>query len=486
MTAFSPSDVTVRAEAMPRIVPAILCGGSGSRLWPVSRREFAKQHVPMLGGPSPFQRTLRRLGGDLFAAPIVIGAAQSQFLLADEAQAAGVAAEIALEPEGRDTLAAVTLAACLAARRHPEAIVLVMPSDHLVPDVAAFEAAAAAAARVAAGGRIVVLGIPPAAPSSAYGYIAPGEPLGPEAFVVDRFVEKPDAAGAAALIAQGALWNAGLFCFRAADGLREIAALAPQALVAVERALAETSDAGQVPMSPVSVGSAFAEAPKISFDHAVMERTSRAAVVPAAFPWSDIGDWKAVWELSRRDAQGVATEGRVHAVDVADSYLRSDGRLLCVLGVTGLAVVDTADAVLVAPIERAQEVKGLVATLEAQGFAEASTPARVHRPWGWFQTVDLGPRFRVKRIVVLPGKRFSLQKHHHRAEHWIVVRGTAEVTRDEEVVLVRENESIYLPLGCTHRLENPGRIAVEIVEVQTGAYLEEDDIVRFEDDFGRS
>ncbi len=467
---------------MSRIVPAVLCGGSGSRLWPVSRRAFAKQHVPILGGASPFQRTLRRLGGGPFAAPIVIGGAESQFLLADEAQAAGVAVEIALEPEGRDTLAAVTLAACLAARRDPRAIVLVMPSDHLVPDVPAFEAAAAAAARVAAEGRIVVLGIAPTGPSSAYGYVVPGAALGPEGRVVERFVEKPDADRAAGLIADGALWNAGMFCFRADAGLREIAALAPRTLATVERALSAADGAGGV----WHLGAAFAEAEKISFDHAIMERTERAAVVPAAFPWSDIGDWKAVWELSARDGDGVATEGRVHAIDVTDSYLRSDGRLLCVLGVSGLAVIDTADAVLVAPIERAQEVKGLVAGLAARGFAEAETPARVHRPWGWFQTMDLGARFRVKRIVVLPGKRFSLQKHHHRAEHWIVVRGTAQVTRDAEMVLVRENESIYLPLGCTHRLENPGRIPVEIVEVQTGAYLEEDDIVRFEDDFGRN
>ena len=482
MTALLPLSAAPRGEAPAPIIPAILCGGSGSRLWPVSRRAFAKQHVPVLGGASPFRRTLQRLGSGRFAMPIVVGGADSQFLLADEAQAAGVAVEIALEPEGRDTLAAVTLAACLAARRDPEAIVLVMPSDHLVPDVPAFEAAAAAAARVAAEGRIVVLGIAPSGPSSAYGYIVPGEPLGPEAMVVDRFVEKPDETGAAALIAEGAFWNAGMFCFRADAGLREIAALAPEALAAIRRALAEGEGADGVwPLGP-----AFAEAPKISFDHAVMERTTRAAVVPAAFPWSDIGDWKAVWELSPRDGAGVAAEGRVHAVGVTDSYLRSDGRLLCVLGVSGLAVVDTADAVLVAPIARAQEVKALVTGLEAGGFPEAATPARVHRPWGWFQTMDLGARFRVKRIVVLPGKRFSLQKHHHRAEHWIVVRGTAQVTRDEEVVLVRENESIYLPLGCTHRLENPGRIPVEIVEVQTGAYLEEDDIVRFEDDFGRS
>ncbi len=482
MTDLSPFASPSPVQPAPVIVPAILCGGSGSRLWPVSRREFAKQHVPVLGGASPFQRTLQRLEGCAFAAPIVVGGADSQFLLADQAQAAGVAVEIALEPEGRDTLAAVTLAACLAARRDPAAIVLIMPSDHLVPDHAAFEAAAAAAARVAADGRIVVLGIPPTGPSTAYGYIAPGAALGPEARVVDRFVEKPDSERAAALIADGALWNAGIFCFRADAGLREIAALQPKALAAVERAIAEGSGGP----GPLVLGPSFAEVPKISFDHAVMERTRRAAVVPAAFAWSDIGDWKAVWELSPRDADGNATEGRVHATDVTDSYLRSDGRLVCVLGVSGLAVVDTADAVLVAPIARAQEVKALVASLDARGFAEARTPARVHRPWGWFQTMDLGQRFRVKRIVVLPGKRFSLQKHHHRAEHWIVVRGVAQVTRDEEVVLVRENESIYLPLGCTHRLENPGRIPVEIVEVQTGAYLEEDDIVRFEDDFGRS
>jgi mannose-1-phosphate guanylyltransferase/mannose-6-phosphate isomerase len=216
-----------------------------------------------------------------------------------------------------------------------------------------------------------------------------------------------------------------------------------------------------------------------------MERTSRAAVVPAKFEWWDIGDWKAVWERSSRDARGVAREGRVHTLDVSNSYLRSDGRLLCALGVEGLAVVDTADAILVAPIERSQEVKALVAELEAQGATEARTPARVHRPWGWYQTMDLGDRFRVKRIMVKPGRKLSLQKHHHRAEHWVVVKGTAEVTRDSEVILLRENESVYLPLGCMHRLANPGMIPVEIVEVQTGAYLEEDDIVRVEDDFGR-
>ena len=241
-----------------------------------------------------------------------------------------------------------------------------------------------------------------------------------------------------------------------------------------------------VDLGMLRLGEAFLAAPKLSFDRAVMEHTTRAAVLAADFAWSDIGDWKSVWQHSPRDGRGVAREGNVHAVDVDDSYLRSDGRLLCVLGVSGLAVIDTADAVLVAPIERAQEVRGIVAELEARGVSEASTPARVHRPWGWYQTMDLGDRFRVKRLVVAPGKKLSLQKHHHRAEHWVVVRGTAEVTRDDEVLTVRENESIYLPSGCAHRLSNPGKIPVEIVEVQTGTYLGEDDIIRIEDDFGRS
>jgi mannose-1-phosphate guanylyltransferase/mannose-6-phosphate isomerase len=482
MTSQSPLPSARTGYTINQIVPVILCGGSGSRLWPVSRRDFAKQHVPILEGASPFQRTLQRLVGSLFARPIVISSAASQFVVADQAAEVDVEIEIALEPEGRDTLAAVALAACLAYRRDPTAIIMVMPSDHLVPDVEAFARAAQAAARIAADGRIVVLGIAPTEPSTAYGYVAKGERLTQDAFVVDRFVEKPDAELARALIADGCLWNAGIFCFRADAGVTEIEALAPQALMAVQRSI----DDGTEDQGALLLGNAFAQAPKISFDHAIMERTTRAAVLEARFDWSDIGDWKAVWSRSRRDAHGVAREGKVHVRDVTDSYLRSDGRLLCVLGRSGLVVIDTADAVLVAPIERSQEVKDLVRELEADGVAEAHSPARVHRPWGWYQTMDLGERFRVKRIVVLPGKRFSLQKHHHRAEHWVVVRGTAEVTRDEELLLLRENESVYLPLGCVHRLANPGRIAVEIVEVQTGAYLEEDDIVRIEDDYGRS
>jgi mannose-1-phosphate guanylyltransferase/mannose-6-phosphate isomerase len=481
MTSLSPSPGTANSSTQGLIVPAILCGGSGSRLWPVSRKEFAKQHVPMLGGASPFQRTLGRLGGEIFGTPIVVSGQPSRFMIADQAAELALPIEIALEPQGRDTLAAVALAACLAERRDPAAVVMVMPSDHLIPDAAAFGRAAAAAAKLAEDGRIVVLGITPTGPSSAYGYIAPGASIGPGAHAVDRFVEKPDLATAETLIASGCLWNAGMFCFRADAGLREIEKHAPDTLEAVRRSIQEGSD----DLGALRLGEAFLAAQKISFDHAVMEKTKAAAVVAADFAWSDIGDWKAVWEQSPRDAHGVAREGRVHTSDVTDSYLRSDGRLLCVIGVSGLAVVDTTDAILVAPIERAQEVKALVGELEAQGAPEARTPARVHRPWGWYQTMDLGDRFRVKRIVVTPGKKLSLQKHHHRAEHWVVVRGTAEVTRDGEVLTVRENESVYLPFGCVHRLANPGKIPVELIEVQTGAYLEEDDIVRIEDDFGR-
>ncbi len=466
------------------VTPVVLCGGSGTRLWPLSRRNHAKQHVAILDGTSPFQRTLERLAAEPFAAPIVISAADSRYLVAEQAAEIGVGIELVLEPQGRDTLAAVTLAACLAARRDPLGIVLVLPSDHLIRDLEAFARSAGEAARLAAGGRIVVLGIAPDGPSPAYGYIEPGPALPGGGHALARFVEKPDAVRARELVAQGCLWNAGMFCFRAEVGLAEIALHAPEALAAVERAIRESERDDEAGV--LELGKAFLAAPKISFDRAVMEKTQCGAVVEAGFDWSDIGDWKAVWEQGPRDRTGVVRKGRVRTRDVADSYLRSDGRLLCVLGVTGLAVVETPDAVLVAPIERSQEVKALVADLEAEGMAEAHTPARVSRPWGWFQTVDLGERFRVKRIVVLPGKQISLQFHQHRAEHWVVVSGTAEVTCEGAVRTLFENQSVDVPIGAVHRLANSGRIPLEIVEVQTGTYLEEDDIVRIDDDYGRS
>ena len=468
---------------MTQLIPVILCGGSGTRLWPLSRKGFAKQHVAILGGESPFQRTLRRVGdGGVFATPIVIAGAGGRFMVAEQAAATGLPVEIALEPEGRDTAAAVALAAELVLRRDREATAIVLPSDHAIPDAAAFAAASARAAAAAEGGGLVVFGVRPTAPATGFGYIRPGEGARAGARCVAAFEEKPTAERAETLIAEGCLWNAGMFCFRAEAGLAEIRRLAPQVADAVRRGVVEASD----DLGALRVGPGFADAPRIAFDRAVMERTTAALVVEADFAWSDIGDWRELWALSQKDAEGNVVEGRAVARDSRDSFVRaSDGRLVCALGVEGLAVVDTPDALLVAPLSRTQEIKGLVESLAAEGRPEAETPARVYRPWGWYQTMDLGERFRVKRIQVTPGKKLSLQRHYHRAEHWVVVRGTAEVTRDDDVLVVRENESIFLPQGCVHRLANPGRIPVEIIEVQTGAYLEEDDIIRIEDDFGR-
>jgi mannose-1-phosphate guanylyltransferase/mannose-6-phosphate isomerase len=466
--------------AAPPVIPVILCGGSGTRLWPLSRKEFAKQHVGLLDGESLFQRTLTRVATATFAKPIVIAGRDAHFMVGEQAAAVGIEIDLVLEPEGRDTLAAVTLAGLLALHRDADAAVMVMPSDHLVPDVDAFTRAVGAAADLAQDGDLVVLGVRPTEPATAYGYIEPGDAVG-QGHRVRRFLEKPDAVRAQELIAAGCLWNAGMFCFRPQAALAEIEAQAPETCAQVRAGLADAHD----DLGALVVGDAFRAAAKISFDHAVMERTRRAVVLPIAFAWSDVGDWKEAWRLTPKDEAGVVRQGPVVAEDVSNSYVRSDGRLVCALGVDGLAIVDTADAVLVAPLARAQDVKGLVASLDAAGRPEARTPARVHRPWGWYQTMDRGDRFRVKRIQVAPGKQLSLQKHHHRAEHWVVVRGTAEVTRDGETVLLRENESIYLPLGTVHRLANPGKIPVELIEIQTGPYLEEDDIVRFEDDFGR-
>lgn len=469
-----------------RIVPIILCGGSGTRLWPLSRRDFAKQHAPVLGGASPFQRTLARVaaaGRGHWDRPVVVTGAASRFMAAEEARAAGVVVDLALEPEGRDTLAAITLGTLLAARRGPEAVALILPSDHLIPDTAAFGAAVERAAEAAAGGALVTFGIRPASPATGYGYIRPAEAGAADHVAIAEFVEKPAAEHAARLLAEGCLWNSGMFALQAGSALAEIRAQAPECYAAVARGLTAAETDGDA----LLVGADFATAPKISFDYAVMERTRAARVLPVDFAWSDIGDWREVWSLLPRDADGVGRDGQVTTRDVRDSYIRADGkRLVCALGLERVLIVDTPDALLVADLDRAQEVKHLVADLEAEGRPESTTPARVHRPWGWYQTMDLGDRFRVKRIQVAPGKQLSLQRHHHRAEHWVVVRGTAEVTRDGETVMVRENESIYLPMGCLHRLRNPGKIGVEIVEVQTGAYLEEDDIVRVEDDFGRA
>lgn len=465
------------------IIPVVLCGGSGTRLWPLSRQGHAKQHVPILGGESPFQRTLRRLAAlDEIATPIVVTNGEGRFMVADQASETGVTVSVVIEPEARDTFAAIAAATVLARRQAPDAIVLVLPSDHLVPDIDAFGRAVREAAMAARSGGLVTFGLRPTAPATGFGYIRPGEVSIGKARRIAAFVEKPDAAAAERLIADGCLWNAGMFCFQAEAGLAEMERLLPEATAAAMAAVDEAVD----DIGALRLGPSFAAATRISFDYAVMEKTDRAVVVPADFAWSDIGDWRAIWEQSQHDPDGMACEGDVVTLDSTDCYVRSTSRLVCTLGVENLAIVDTPDALLVAALDRTQDVKALVGLLNRDNRAEAVVPARVYRPWGWYQTMDLGDRFRVKRIQVTPGRKLSLQQHHHRAEHWIVVRGTAEVTRDQETVLLRENESIYLPLGCIHRLANPGRIPVEIIEVQTGSYLEEDDIVRIEDDFGRN
>ena len=463
------------------IIPVVLCGGSGTRLWPLSRKDQAKQHVPILGGASPFQRTLQRLAAmpDL-GTPLVITGAQGRFMTADQAADAGAVVDLIIEPEGRDTFPAIAAAALIAEARHPGSVVLVLPSDHLIPDVDRFAATVAAGRDVAAADTLVTFGITPTAPATGYGYIRLGERLG-QGHTIAAFEEKPDRERAERLIAEGCLWNAGMFMFRADFGIAEMERLAPEAMATVREAVASAGD----DLGALRLGPEFTAAQKVSFDYAVMEKTDKGVVVRAAFPWSDIGDWREVWQQAEQDANGMVLEGDAFAQEARNSFVHAGNRLVCAIGVENLAIVDTPDALLVTTLDRTQEVKGLVAGLAAAGRTEATTPARVYRPWGWYQTMDLGERFRVKRIQVSPGKKLSLQKHHHRAEHWVVVRGTAEVTRDDETILVRENESVFLPLGCVHRLSNPGKIPVEIIEVQTGAYLEEDDIVRIEDDFGR-
>lgn len=466
------------------VVPVILSGGSGTRLWPLSRADLPKQLVPLFEGESLFQHSVRRVAGaPLYDKPLVLASADGRFLIREQLQALGVDGKIVLEPARRDTLAAITAAAAIANRDNPEAIILVTPSDHLITDTDAFSKVAETAARVAESGGIVTLGVRPTYPASAYGYIAPGD-AGPDgSFRVARFLEKPSTDAAATLISEGCLWNAGMFCFRASFLLDEVRRLEPETLAAIEASIDEAED----DLGFLLLGPHFEKARAISFDHAVMERTEAAYVIPVEFGWSDVGDWKAFWEASPTDQEGdgVTTIGDVVALDSKNSIIRSEGRLVCAVGVENLAIVETPDAILVADLNQAQKVKQLVGMLAADGRSEAAEHARVYRPWGWYQTMDIGDRFRVKRIAVKPGAKLSLQKHFHRAEHWVVVRGTAEITVGEETKILRENESIFIPMGEVHRLANPGKIGVEIIEVQTGAYLEEDDIVRIQDDFGR-
>jgi mannose-1-phosphate guanylyltransferase / mannose-6-phosphate isomerase len=466
------------------IVPAIMCGGSGTRLWPSSRESLPKQFIPLIGDRSTFQTAaLRVTRPGVFERPVIVAGNDVRFIVAEQLAEVGVAADIVLEPARRDSAAAVAVAALQAAKRRPDAVVLVIAADHVIADAQAFAGACAEALPAARAGFIMTLGVTPHYPATGYGYIQPGEPIeGTQARRVARFVEKPDAATAATYLSDGYLWNSGNFLFRADAMIEELEAFAPAIVKAARSALERSlADLDFVRLD----AEAFGEAPKTSIDYAVMERTRRAGVLPVSFSWSDVGTWDGLWDLSPRDAAGNATRGNVELVDTRNALVRSDGALTAVVGMENVVVVTTPDAVLVSSLQESGRVKDLVAVLSAKGHRQASEHLRMYRPWGWYQQVDVGPRFQVKRIMVKPGGRLSLQRHFHRAEHWVVVHGTAEVTVDDKVQVFYENEAVYLPIGCLHRLVNPGRIPLELIEVQVGSYLGEDDIVRVEDVYGR-
>ncbi len=467
-----------------KILPVIMCGGAGTRVWPESRETMPKQFIPLIGKSSTFQDAVRRVADPIFDTPIVITNRDYRFLVREQLEEIGAQAMIVTEPSRRDSGPAVAVAAQLAANRDPATVVAVFAADHVILDQSEFLLTCAAAAAAAADGYIVTLGVKPSEPAVGYGYIRPGAAIASgKAREVEAFVEKPDLATAERYVAQGYLWNSGNFFFRADAMLDELRTFEPDMAEATARALAQAVD--DLGFLALDAG-AFADSPKKSIDYAVMERTKRAAVVPADIGWSDVGNWDAVWKLSQRDESGNSIHGEGVALDARNVHIRSNGLLTAVVGVSDVVVVSTQDAVLVLARDQGDKVKQLVDVLKKEQRREATEHKRIYRPWGYYQSVDSGPRYQVKRIVVSPGRQLSLQKHFHRAEHWVVVTGTAEVTRGEEVKTVHENESIFLPIGVVHRLVNPGKINLELIEVQTGSYLGEDDIVRLEDVYNRS
>ena len=460
-----------------------MCGGAGTRLWPASREGRPKQFLSLFGSESTFQDTIRRVSDPtLFGKPIVITNNQYRFLVAEQLAAIGVEADILLEPLRRDSGPAIAAGAAFAAKRDGDPLIVALAADHVVTDAAAFAKVCGLAASAAAADRVVTFGVRPTRPATEYGYIRAGESIGPDVFAIASFVEKPDAKTAERYVKEGYLWNSGNFLFRAGLLLDEYRSFEAGSVAAVVDAVDKAGkDLGFVTLDPES----FAKANAKSVDYAVMERTRRAAVMPVSYGWSDVGSWQAVWELSGRDASGNAGHGAVEFVDTRGSYATTDKQLVALFGVDNVVVVTTDDAVLVAKREDGDGLRRLVERLKQTAPKVTEEHLKVHRPWGSYQSIDQGARFQVKRIVVKQGGRLSLQMHHHRAEHWIVVRGTARVTIGDEIKTVHENESVYIPIGAQHRLENPGKIDLELIEVQTGSYLGEDDIVRIEDDYRR-
>ena len=467
-----------------RFYPAILSGGTGSRLWPLSRAALPKQLLPLAGERTLIQDTVLRVSIEGAAAPLLICNDEHRFLVAEQMREIGVKpSAIVLEPAARNTAPAAAVAALKIAERQSDGIVLLLPSDHVVTDEAAFARALDIAASVAAKGSIVTFGIKPSKPETGYGYIETGKEIAAGAFAVARFTEKPDAKTAQTWLDGGKhLWNSGMFVFHADVLIEELETHAPQVLKAAREALASAKT--DLDFQRLNA-EAFARAPEISIDYAVMERTKCAAVVPAQFGWSDVGSWAALWELAERDNHGNTLSGDVLVEDSSGCYVRAEKGVVALIGVEDLVIVVTGDAVLVANRNRAQDVKAIVERLKARGGAEHLNHPKVFRPWGSFEAIDKGDRYQVKQIVVKPGERLSLQMHRHRAEHWVVVEGVARVTRNDETFLLNENESVFIPQGAKHRLENPGPAPLRLIEVQSGAYVGEDDIVRFEDSYGR-
>jgi mannose-1-phosphate guanylyltransferase/mannose-6-phosphate isomerase len=469
------------------LIPLILSGGSGTRLWPVSRKNLPKQFLALTGEGTLFQQTLQRtIQLPDVTAPIVVASDDHRFLAADQLLELGIDnATILLEPIARNTAPAIALGALQALRRGGDPLLLVLPADHLIGDTDAFLEVVRQAMPLADEGWLVTFGIRPDRPESGFGYIRRAAAIGQYGFQVEQFVEKPDLATAEAYLVDGRYdWNSGMFLFKASRYLEELGEHAPEMLAAVSTADAKTT----ADLDFVRVDyEAFSHVPDRSIDYAVMEKTRRAAVIPVSCDWSDIGSWSALWLTGEKDADGNLSEGDTLSIDSHNSLLRShDRHLLATVGIDDLIVVTTPDATLVAHRDAAQDVKRIVEKLKASNRTEHSLHRVVHRPWGSYDSLESRERFQVKRIVVKPGASLSLQKHHHRAEHWIVVSGTAEVTCDEKVFLLAENESTYIPLGSVHRLRNPGKVVLELIEVQSGSYLGEDDIVRFDDVYGRS
>lgn len=477
--------MTVSAVPAP-VLPVLLSGGSGTRLWPMSRTLYPKQLLPLASDQPMLAETAARFQAtDLFTAPMVICNEEHRFVVAEQLRQIGVRPRsIVLEPVGRNTAPAAAVAAMMVEADQPGGLLLLAPSDAVIRDVPAFHAAVRAAVPAAQAGALVTFGVTPTGPETAYGYIRYGaDAVSDGVFRVERFVEKPDLATARSYLAEGCYaWNAGLFLFRADVFLAELARTRPDILDGAREAL----DRSLADLDFLRLNrDAFGVCPSESIDYAVMEQTDRAAVVPVTMGWNDVGAWSALWDITAKDEAGNVAIGDIVTEDVQNSYLRSSHRLLTAVGIRDLVVIVTDDAVMVAPRDRAQDVKKIVDQLKRAGRSEADSHSIVYRPWGSYQSIDAGERFQVKRIVVKPGAKLSMQMHHHRAEHWVVVHGTAKVVRDEEETLIFENQSIYIPIGARHRLENPGKVPLHLIEVQSGSYLGEDDIVRFEDVYGR-